>query len=564
MNLFFKYFFRGESPGGARVIAAVLILFFLFRAFDAANKKSITYDEVAHIPAGYLYVLTGDYSVNPEHPPLCKILSGLSIAVLAPSIPEGHLHKEEIDQWRFGSDFFRKNSAAIDKIIFTARLPHVLLGALLGILVWLWSSEMYGKKAGLASLFFYSFCPNFLAHSPLANTDVGGAVFIFLTMFMVYRFYVSKNEKFILYAGVSFGLALAAKFTAPVVLIPSFFMIVFHRVLAGGNLKKFDAYLFKILLAGAVSIVVLALFYGFYNLQWYFTGIQEVFTQTGVTGWQNYLNGRFSEEGFRSYYAFAFLFKTPVAFMVLLAWAFSRRIKRKEMFLLYPVLILFIIASFSRKQIGLRYILAVYPFLYVFSGRLFSYKPGSLFLKKLKASCVFFLLAWLAFSSLRYHPSYIAYFNEIAGGPENGHLHLLDSNIDWGQDLKELKEYIEKEGRPELVLAYFGNVDPAVYGIEHQPLFPVGSYTEWVNAGAFSREYLAVNLNHLYGLYLTEDFFAWLRPVEPIAKIGYSIYVYDITKDISARNHLYDSYVYMGFEAAARREKAIIKVLSGD
>ena len=140
------------------------------------------------------------------------------------------------------------------------------------------------------------------------------------------------------------------------------------------------------------------------------------------------------------------------------------------------------------------------------------------------------LCLWLLVGTLRIHPSYLAYFNEFWGGPANGYKYLVDSNLDWGQDLKNLAAYMRRSGLEKIKLEYYGPSDPRIYGITYEPLRP-GQPT----AGT-----VAISVTFLQGLYQCRGAtgcysdpiclraFNWLKQYEPIAKIGYSIFVYQI------------------------------------
>jgi hypothetical protein len=135
---------------------------------------------------------------------------------------------------------------------------------------------------------------------------------------------------------------------------------------------------------------------------------------------------------------------------------------------------------------------------------------------------------WLMGSTLKTYPDYLAYFNEVAGGPENGHRFLVDSNLDWGQDLKGLKWWMDDHGVKKIEFAYFGTVDPSWYGINAVPA--VGSIALFWRGDkdhSATSPYIAISATYLTGLYLAErDTYAIFRSKSPIASIGHSILVY--------------------------------------
>ncbi len=261
--------------------------------------------------------------------------------------------------------------------------------------------------------------------------------------------------------------------------------------------------------------------------------------------------GKFSTQGWWYYFPLAFLVKTPTATLtILLAFvigAFTKkmRITRKELPLLSTLVILSAFYLWARVNVGLRHILIVYPLLFILLGQL-----GSELVKVPwgKWATAGFIGA-LALEVLSIAPDYLSFFNRLVGGPEKGIYYLSDSNIDWGQDLNGLARFIQKEGNPELLLSYFGTGAPIYYGLQYQSL-PTGwsyPYSDHVNSAEPSKEYIAVSVTNLQGTYFApRDLFAWLLKKEPLAKIGYSIYVYDITNDLESQERIFEIYRITG------------------
>jgi len=133
-----------------------------------------------------------------------------------------------------------------------------------------------------------------------------------------------------------------------------------------------------------------------------------------------------------------------------------------------------------------------------------------------------------------------------------------------GQDLKGLSDYLKQEGNPELILSYFSPGDPLAWNIKYQPLAMTGApYRPWlINSMSPAKEYLAVSVFNLIGvLYDDHNLFNWLRDYPVKKKIGYTIYVYDITSDISLRKYIRDIYLKSGEQTYADREAKIIEIL---
>jgi hypothetical protein len=145
------------------------------------------------------------------------------------------------------------------------------------------------------------------------------------------------------------------------------------------------------------------------------------------------------------------------------------------------------------------------------------------------AKAVFYAAClWYLYAGLSIYPHQLAYFNEFVGGPANGYKYLVDSNLDWGQDLAGLKDYMDEKGVERIKLAYFGFSDPGYYGIEYEYL-PSYLILEPQNVkGAVPVEgWFAISATLLQGLYLPDpETYRFLREVRPVDTIGHSIFIY--------------------------------------
>ncbi|HEX9443431.1 MAG TPA: hypothetical protein VGA73_04895, partial [Candidatus Binatia bacterium] len=244
-----------------------------------------------------------------------------------------------------------------------------------------------------------------------------------------------------------------------------------------------------------------------------------------------FLFGQSSDDGFWAYFPVAFLVKTPlptIAFLIAGAWMLVRRRldRARALFLLIPAAVYFTLAVWSRANIGLRYILPIYPFLFVLAGAAAAelWKRG-----RWMKQGVLVLGVWLAWSCISTYPHYLAYFNELVGGPKNGYKVLLDSNLDWGQDLKGLKRWMDAHGVKKIKFLYFGFIDPEYYGIDASFLdYSWIAYDPPATQTPEPFQYVAMNVHLLYGL--SGDFPAakLFRTQRPVAVIGHSIFIYKL------------------------------------
>jgi len=552
-----------------RVVFSLIFLFLIFcvREIIVSLKKSITCDETVHITAGYFYVKNGDFFINFEHPPFSKTISGLFISHLNIFYPENVYKDLRKDEWSLGMVFFFINKKNVDNIVFWARFPMILIGILLGFFMYLWTKELYGEVSGIFTLFLFSFCPNFLAHSCLVTTDVPFTAFFVITLYYLWKFFETENKKYLIFSGIFFGLSISTKFTG-IVVMPFIILTLLIIVLKDKIKAKLKInYSIIVLCLVLIPFIILILIYRIYGFKYFLLGLKTIIFETTEWGHTSFLNGKFSSNGWRHYFIMAFLYKTPISFMIFLILAIlvNMKLEKKEIFLILPAIIYFVFSSLSKKQIGIRYILPFYALIYIYSGRLFAYHEKMKIKSSFKNTLILILCIWYAFVSFKIHPDYLAYFNEIAGGPENGWKHLIDSNIDWGQDLKELKKYLQKERNPEIMLNYFGSIMPETYGIIYEPFFypiflnlPEEHYH--LNSEFPEKEYLVISVNYLQGLvYNDHNIFNWLKEIKPKAKVGYSIFIYDITNDVYIRTKLLEMFQKYGFIRQAERQKKIIE-----
>ena len=185
----------------------------------------------------------------------------------------------------------------------------------------------------------------------------------------------------------------------------------------------------------------------------------------------------------------------------------------------------------SPFNIGYRHVLPILPLLFIFVGQLarIEWRP----IQK-RAWVAGIAVIWLLVGSLQTAPHYLTFFNELVGGPDRGYRVLLDSNLNWGQELIELRDYLVRENIASVKLSYLGTADPSAYGINYEPL-PSFPYHQW-RADHIPEMLLnptngvyAISASNLQGLNLkSRELYAWFRERKPDAIVGHSIFVYKI------------------------------------
>lgn len=542
------------------VIVALAVLVFLAQGEAFIQANSQTYDEAMHLAAGYSILHTGDFRLGAETPPLVKLLAALAVQVRyrLPFSP-GPLAWARSDEWQIGVDFLYGTPSPPDEVLATARRANLSLGAVLVALIGWWSYRRWGAWAGAAAATLAALEPNLVAHASLVSTDVGVALFSFGTMYLLWEYVRHPSHGLLTATGTCLGLALATKFSALLLVIIVGVAFVLY-LLGGGSIpflgragsgerlrdRAFEATApaLRIFFWAAATLVCAYLVYGFPA---WGRGLRIHWEHQKV-GHASFFLGTYSSTGWWAYFPVAFLIKTPVGTLILVGtslvlWRWGERLGRTEaIFLLMPAVLFLVAGCASRVQIGLRHILPVYPFLLVLAGRLVTVRRVAGWSGRWLAPFVVGVpLALAGTSALRMAPHQLAYFNELVGGPAAGFRYLSDSNLDWGQDLKGLRIWLEKEDVPRLHLSYFGTAPPDAYGIQYQWLPGVGQFRSPPPAPAAKggRELLAVSVVNLQGIYLPDrDLYRWLWQRTPLARIGDSIYVYDITDDADAQHRL--------------------------
>jgi hypothetical protein len=685
----------------------IVVLFcavFAASVVSFARNSTATFDEIAHLSAGYAYLRWDDYRLNPEHPPLVKKLAALpwfwrTNWPANVDLRQGKVSSSPADSeaclryaWaislkhsdachNFGHYFLygirpgafptaetnlpptavRLDPQAFynqgDDLVFWGRMPILLLGLALAVLIFLWAREGFGFRGGILSLMLFCFDPNFIAHSGLVTTDVGLSLFLFGAVYFLWRSCRRVEVTSVILFLLFFGLAFATKFSA-LLLLPIFWLTVLGRMIspeplligAGGRVKLggpasraawFTGLFAAALLAACASIWASYAFRysaakdpeaaaqaeaqilqaqnsasgqsdraaesreeagrepGYFPIAAtarrsaaikkllatspqgaisnddilktmddvplgrnekliLFAQKHHLLPEAYIYGFIHaasisyyrpaFLLGQYSNTGFWSYFFYAFLLKTPLPALVLILTALVLSLRRfaerrwPVIFLLGPAGLYFLVATVSHLNIGLRHLLPIYPFLYVLAGGLVleldRWRRTTrmvILLITVGAIAVSSRIVFFPANGSKWQtvsPHYLAYFNELAGGPANGFKELVDSNLDWGQDLKNLKLWLVAHDIKEpIYLCYFGMADPRYYQIAYYNM-PEGYFFEpklgfeWLRPGGL----FAISATNLQGVYASPAYRLALKQIlkrcRLVDVIGYSIFVY--------------------------------------
>ncbi len=208
-------------------ILGVIILTSFVISASVSNEESAIMDELAHIPAGYGYVKYLDYRLNPEHPPLVKMLSALPLSFMDLNFPlDSPYWKSDVNgQWAVGTQFLYESGNDADQIIKWSRLGPMILTLVLIFFIYWWSKELLGPWWAFLPASLFAFSPTVLAHGHYVTTDIGAALGIFISIYYFLKHHLEPSRKNLIIAGLAFGVAQLLKFSA-LILIPYFILLL--------------------------------------------------------------------------------------------------------------------------------------------------------------------------------------------------------------------------------------------------------------------------------------------------------------------------------------------------
>lgn len=519
----------------------ILLSFYVSQCLWFAGTQSLTYDEPIHFLTG-VNAWHGNFNVWNDHPPLARMLFGLPLMT-------AHFQMR-YDGISPGAIQVHAMTPAPQRAAWLTRPLNVCLGVLLGLLLWCEARRRWSEAGANFALALFVLSPGMIAHFSVATTDGAGILAVFAVAVAVARWRGKQTWKNTIVTGVVCALALLAKFyTLPMVVI-ALAIVLASR---GGRFawRPRDWQWRHGLVILAIVVVVLWAAYGFHMTKLRVKqGVMTAFIpgrETAIVfpfdspvdftvwvpageygdglryvrahnffGHQNYLFRKVSREGWWYYYPIVVLLKWPLIIlgMGIAGVAVSNRMgwqtRETAVITIFPIAFA-IVALFSHIQIGDRHFLPVYPFLLLISGGLWH----EVRLRPFWRLLVLALIAVQCLLTLRTAPDYLSYFNFMPA--ENAWRRVSDSNLDWGQGLIGLRKWQEKNPGP-LHLAYFGSIDPQLYGVTAQPLAP----------GERASGAVAVSMSNLSGQYLKDqNAYHWLL-MYPHTVVDRSILVFEV------------------------------------
>jgi hypothetical protein len=509
------------------LLAAGILALYWWMATSISDTEGVVGDEIAHLTAGYSYWKTGDYRLQPENGNLPQRWAALPLLHKDLKFPPLDQAAWRIsDVWEMGFRWFFDYGNDLADMLREGRRMIALFGAATGALVFLWARRLYGDRAALLAVTLFAFCPTMLANGALITSDMT-ATCMFLAA--VTAFWAMAHRltalRWLLFA-VALGLVCVAKFSAP--LIAPMCAILFAVRLAGkdtlesgwplppqvaGRMRIAVSLVAATLAACAMAVAVIWASYGFRYAMFRqfepnrvrtlvgwdvledrggplvpmlrFARDHQLLPESYIYGFAHtyrfsryrkaFLNGEYRSTGWVQFFPYTVSVKTPIALFGLLAlaalYAASRRRTAAEwrgrLYQWSPLLSLFAVywafSLTSGLNIGHRHIMPVYPVLFVMAAGAACWIALS---TRWVGALVLALAAWFAAESVWIRPHYLAYFNEFVG-PKDAWRHLVDSSLDWGQDLPSVKTWLGAHPTDGPVfISYFGSGDIVYYGVK--------------------------------------------------------------------------------------------------
>ena len=461
-------------------IATVLALAFFLAALSESLLKSPSSDEPPHIASGLSYVSTGVFRGNLQHPPFLKELSGISLllgGIRWPRTPEtdafirGAVPRETQPEWGIGNNIIIQNGP--DRTLFWARLPFLIIASFGGLLVYFLGRELIGGLPALCAAFLYFADPTILGQSFTVTMDVGLAVFSLLFLFTLWRYLRNATAKRLAICGVTLGLMLCVKFSAPLIAVAAVILLLtavvwppapekerrktlldpFYaepgdtlsalrsRPKVGRNdpcpcgsgkkykachadvslinwlAKRWTASLLPLMVMGLIAVAVIELVYFFPSDPLAYVHGMQLVNADHTPDYPHYFDGELKPK-FPGYFGFAYLLKEPAAAILLALAGIVPLLRRRSItplarfFLLAPPLMFFIGTSLLADEIGIRYIMPVLPFAHLIGGVALAtlFTAAAKWLRWIAIVCC----AWLMLAVVGTYPDHLSYFNESA------------------------------------------------------------------------------------------------------------------------------------------------------
>ena len=509
-----------------RVVAVLVTLIAVVAIVSTYRVFNNMYDEPAHIAAGMEWLSRGTYTYEPQHPPLSRVAAAIG-PYLSGERGSGYPHMYTEGRLILG------RGEHYERVLTLARLGALPFFLILAFTPWYWARRLSDERTAALAVFFVAANPNILAHAGVAGTDLGPAALMPAALLTWTLWLERPSTGRSLFLGLIVALCGLTKFNAIAYWLPAAIAVALFTVFSSrrdllwlGGLKLARPLLLAVLVAAFVTWALYRFSVGPVGgltlpAPEFFSGL-EAFFRHGTGGHPSYLFGRVRLGGWWYYDLVVLLVKTPIPPLLLGGlgtWLVLREAasgKRAEsMALVFGIGSVLLIATLTPVDLGVRLLLAIYPPLAVLAAIGFRWgweRARSASTRFAMAA----LLGWTILEPMTTHPDYIAYFNQFAG-PEPERV-LVDSNLDWGQDLYRLREASKALHMDSLRVHYFGTAEFSAIGLDRtRRLKPNERATGWVAAS-----------ETFYAGVWADSALHWLHAFRPVARVGRSIRLYYI------------------------------------
>ncbi len=486
----------------------LLILFtIVFTALTLPNlvNQNLIGDEAVYIVEGdrYLHQLYSYYH-NSGSPVLLKVITAIPYSVLPLNRDYVPYYNPIFTDVYKAADFtYIQNRSFAQTVIILARIPHLLLALLLGYSIFVFARWKFGLKVATVALVLYSFHATFLAHAATANLDIGVTAFCFWTAAAWYYYLENRRHKWLLVVtGILLGLAQATKISA-ILLYPLLILWYLYKrkehpitdlvtVFGISGIALWAVYLFQIgpiLTPGESTAGIESVYGSIPILKEYKSDITQLLylpvyplgaflnnfsyqLSHSFFGHTNYLNGTFTNQGIWYYIPVVFTIKNSfiLTFLVCLGGITVYRAKHENRQLLYFlwlwVLIVLIWSMQSKIQLGIRYALPMFPFLFIIAAWALAYWSRKLIKNRYANGAIAITLAVYILSTFRTGSNYFTYISEIYRG-ENPVDIVFDSDYDWGQNVYKMAEEQKSKNLYPLYFRSYGGANLGYEGIQN-------------------------------------------------------------------------------------------------
>jgi hypothetical protein len=509
------------------VTLVVILAAFIILQLSLLGRRSMMVDDTIHIPSGYSYLKTHDFRLNEEHPPFIKALSAVGTEHVQPELPldsEGWTKAAEPGDPDDGTDtfcgdFFHRNADRFQEIIYWARLPVIFVPIVLAVVLWAFARSLFGDLAAILSVFFFLSEPNVIANSNFVQDDISSALALVLFAAALRAYFNKPIFVRAILLGLAIAFGLLVKHSLIVFVPVAIVLLLVHALWRRLRHKEhFCRYLGFALIILGISYVVFLAGYAFdasfidddeavFISEWFYvTGdwsewFQNILVHLTIVlpkyylwgmdmvlndvrnGRPAFLFGEVSQTGWWYYFPAAFVLKTTIAFLVLsvagMCWTVWKILRQRwldGLYLLVPSLGYLGFSMMSHLNIGVRHIMPVFPFFAVMGGAAVAALLNVERFKRWHASWILVgvLGVWIIVIDAATFPNYTTYFSPIAGGPSNGWRLLSDSNVETGQDIKDLAAFMKARGVNQIEGLFVGSGYIEYYGVENCDI-PCGS-----------------------------------------------------------------------------------------